>query len=699
MAREVPQYIQQLQMGSMPQVQFSNAREQMFNKASQELEVMANDSRRKAEEIEALQVSATFRENMHRMAEESGHDVNLLKSKVDGFKKQFIPNIKNSSLRQKMEINYDVEALPYIDRANAKYTRVLDEEHKQNLVKTQALNMAALGDLTQNLFSPIPEVKAAAQQSLATIFDESAGIATARNSDGTFVFSPEMQVNMAADGQKIMLSSLPPEKQIEVLGDSSGGFASAMPMIFKHEGGFNPSDGNTGQPANFGINQKFHPDVDVRSLTKEQAAEIYKRDYWDFYKIDELPANVQGIVMDGVVNHWSGFKDELVKAARAGASPSELLDMRQKEYDRLAKTGKYSKSEITSWNNRLNDYEHLTIADQLTYLDSDVKTRIKENAYREIDALNTLRRENPVKYAARMGATSLDEIVAMQPDPMTASVIENQQAKDWVSDFNTYRTTDQVVGAANQLKQQYGDYLPNAIADLKGAGKMKPELEAALALSIKNDARYKEHIDMLAASSGGSAAIDDAFAAMKLDKTALSSAVADEYSDYATIMAAEGAPPQEVADKLHIVTTLTKAKMVNSMSQDLGDALDFAMRPDMDSYTIADMDGKKYRIPATFDVGSIEDRLPQAFEDIVAPLSKTYAERGYRLKDDITPIMNAEEDGLRFKLVDGNLLKDLDGNVIELKYADIINTKNSEEIKDEALNESFRKGGQFRRIR
>ena len=42
--------------------------------------------------------------------------------------------------------------------------------------------------------------------------------------------------------------------------------------------------------------------MDIKNLTKEDAIEIYKKDYWDRYKLDEMPTNLQHIYFDMVVN-------------------------------------------------------------------------------------------------------------------------------------------------------------------------------------------------------------------------------------------------------------------------------------------------------------------------------------------------------------------------------------------------------------
>ena len=52
--------------------------------------------------------------------------------------------------------------------------------------------------------------------------------------------------------------------------------------------------------------------------------------------MQEVPDDVQAIVFDGVVNHRSDFAKELVDAAKNGASLTDIKNMRNEEYMRLA---------------------------------------------------------------------------------------------------------------------------------------------------------------------------------------------------------------------------------------------------------------------------------------------------------------------------------------------------------------------------
>jgi hypothetical protein len=176
-----------------------------------------------------------------------------------------------------------------------------------------------------------------------------------------------------------------------------GDFVSAMQMVHANEGGHTSKDGASGAPAMMGINQREHKQayaevVNIyntkgKDAAKTYADNFYKVNFWDKNKIEELPENVRTIVMDGIINHWSGFQKELLSAARGGASPNELIQMRRKEYERLAnepgKNGDYPwKNSAEGWSNRMDNLEAGVFGKTNTAFDdlpADEKTKaIKE---------------------------------------------------------------------------------------------------------------------------------------------------------------------------------------------------------------------------------------------------------------------------------------------------------------------------------
>jgi lysozyme family protein len=72
--------------------------------------------------------------------------------------------------------------------------------------------------------------------------------------------------------------------------------------LIGHEGGYvnNPSD--PGGETNWGISKRQYLNVDIKNLTRDQAKDIYKRDYWD--RCGNILSNAMKFQMfDAAVNH------------------------------------------------------------------------------------------------------------------------------------------------------------------------------------------------------------------------------------------------------------------------------------------------------------------------------------------------------------------------------------------------------------
>jgi lysozyme family protein len=57
-------------------------------------------------------------------------------------------------------------------------------------------------------------------------------------------------------------------------------FNKAFDLLIELEGYQSDDKNDKGGLTRYGIAQKYHPEVDVLKLTKEQAKEIYLKDYW-----------------------------------------------------------------------------------------------------------------------------------------------------------------------------------------------------------------------------------------------------------------------------------------------------------------------------------------------------------------------------------------------------------------------------------
>lgn len=79
-------------------------------------------------------------------------------------------------------------------------------------------------------------------------------------------------------------------------------FANALDFVLAYEGGYVNDPADPGGETNFGISRRAYPQEDIRGMTRERAAEIYRRDYWDACRCDELPPLMAVAVFDCAVN-------------------------------------------------------------------------------------------------------------------------------------------------------------------------------------------------------------------------------------------------------------------------------------------------------------------------------------------------------------------------------------------------------------
>jgi len=93
-------------------------------------------------------------------------------------------------------------------------------------------------------------------------------------------------------------------------------FDLAIEIVLKREGGYVNDPNDRGHETNFGISKRTYPNVDIKGLTKSQAKEIYKKDWWEKYGYSLLVD--QGIAcktFDMAVNMGSGVSHRILQHA------------------------------------------------------------------------------------------------------------------------------------------------------------------------------------------------------------------------------------------------------------------------------------------------------------------------------------------------------------------------------------------------
>ena len=87
-------------------------------------------------------------------------------------------------------------------------------------------------------------------------------------------------------------------------------FEHCLKMLLKHEGGFVNHPDDPGGITNHGVTKKVYEkwverevsEQEMRDLTHEDVAPIYKKNYWDRLRADDLPSGVDWSCFDWGVN-------------------------------------------------------------------------------------------------------------------------------------------------------------------------------------------------------------------------------------------------------------------------------------------------------------------------------------------------------------------------------------------------------------
>ena len=158
-------------------------------------------------------------------------------------------------------------------------------------------------------------------------------------------------------------------------------FDQAIEVILKNEGGYVDHPNDPGGETNFGISKRSYPDVDIKNMTKQQAKEIYKSDFWNPLKLHLINnANICLDIFDMAVNSGRG---RAVKIAQKLAGTKEDGGMgaitakaineykgdfvkdykhsRRVFYEHLADTNSKYKVFLKGWSNRIDDCYFLNV--------------------------------------------------------------------------------------------------------------------------------------------------------------------------------------------------------------------------------------------------------------------------------------------------------------------------------------------------
>ena len=123
-------------------------------------------------------------------------------------------------------------------------------------------------------------------------------------------------------------------------------FRDALRLVLKWEGGFSNHPNDPGGATNLGITHRTLsewygravPIEDLRSLTVGEAEPLYRSNYWDACRCQELPNGVDLMIFDCAVNQGPGRAKRLLQRALGVAEDGVLGQVSMKaalSHDRL----------------------------------------------------------------------------------------------------------------------------------------------------------------------------------------------------------------------------------------------------------------------------------------------------------------------------------------------------------------------------
>lgn len=94
---------------------------------------------------------------------------------------------------------------------------------------------------------------------------------------------------------------------------SEGGFQNDR----RDRGNWTGGEVGKGEPkgTKYGLSAMTYPDLDIKSITLQQAKDIYRRDWWDKLGMERWPKAMQFQMFDAAFNHGSGRANQFLQYA------------------------------------------------------------------------------------------------------------------------------------------------------------------------------------------------------------------------------------------------------------------------------------------------------------------------------------------------------------------------------------------------
>lgn len=101
-------------------------------------------------------------------------------------------------------------------------------------------------------------------------------------------------------------------------------FNQAFDRLISNEGGYVNNPNDLGGETKFGISKRSYPQIDIANLTRDEAKEIYQRDFWLRGEMDSFDGAISFQAFDAAVNHGIETAIRLLQRAAGVADDGHI---------------------------------------------------------------------------------------------------------------------------------------------------------------------------------------------------------------------------------------------------------------------------------------------------------------------------------------------------------------------------------------
>lgn len=142
---------------------------------------------------------------------------------------------------------------------------------------------------------------------------------------------------------------------LDLTPDEYNRFSVSLKFVLDHEGGYVNDPKDPGGETKWGISKRYHPGLDIKNLTPQQATEIYYNEYWAPARCSALLYPLCLVVFDTAVN--MGVSQALKYLEKTNGDVNEYIAARKQGYIERVQKSPVKQRFLRGWLNRLSDLD------------------------------------------------------------------------------------------------------------------------------------------------------------------------------------------------------------------------------------------------------------------------------------------------------------------------------------------------------